>query len=158
MEEKAEKNLLMLCEENKRQQEKLWELNREILLEKRKRDLNETLDRQVGFSGIYASLMVTQTHLWSSPLSRGDFPASVACRGTILCILKNNISFLLRPVMLCSTWAFVTVVLSLVGRQEGEAAVLGQRQRLQWLPGQGLGMHRRWKYPKPHEHPALKQI
>lgn len=63
MEEKAEKNLLMLCEEKQRQQEKLWELKREILLEEREEKLNETLDKQVSFSKIYASLIVTQTHL-----------------------------------------------------------------------------------------------
>ncbi|XP_017599350.1 PREDICTED: HAUS augmin-like complex subunit 8 [Corvus brachyrhynchos] len=47
MEEKAEKNLLMLCEEKQRQQEKLWELKREILLEEREQQLNETLDKQI---------------------------------------------------------------------------------------------------------------
>ncbi|XP_023798561.1 HAUS augmin-like complex subunit 8 isoform X1 [Cyanistes caeruleus] len=47
MEEKAEKNLLMLCEEKRRQQEKLWELKREILLEEREQKLNETLDKQI---------------------------------------------------------------------------------------------------------------
>ncbi|XP_059345966.1 HAUS augmin-like complex subunit 8 isoform X2 [Ammospiza nelsoni] len=46
MEEKAEKNLLMLCEEKRRQQEKLLELKREILLEERKQKLNEALDKQ----------------------------------------------------------------------------------------------------------------
>lgn len=50
MEEKAEKNLLMLCEENRKQQEKLWELKREILLEEREQKLNETLDKQVSFN------------------------------------------------------------------------------------------------------------
>ncbi|NXD97417.1 HAUS8 protein, partial [Chaetorhynchus papuensis] len=47
LEKKAEKNLLMLCEEKRRQQEKLWELKREILLEERQRKLNETLDKQI---------------------------------------------------------------------------------------------------------------
>ncbi|NWV66584.1 HAUS8 protein, partial [Malurus elegans] len=47
MEEKAEKNLLMLCEEKRRQQKKLWELKREILLQEREQKLNETLDRQI---------------------------------------------------------------------------------------------------------------
>ncbi|CAN8201533.1 unnamed protein product [Coccothraustes coccothraustes] len=47
MEEKAEKNLLMLCEENRKQQEKLWELKREILLKEREQKLNETLDKQI---------------------------------------------------------------------------------------------------------------
>ncbi|NXM16780.1 HAUS8 protein, partial [Ploceus nigricollis] len=47
MEEKAEENLLMLCEEKRKQQEKLWELKREILLEEREQKLNETLDKQI---------------------------------------------------------------------------------------------------------------
>ncbi|NXP60874.1 HAUS8 protein, partial [Chloropsis cyanopogon] len=47
MEEKAEKNLLMLCEENRREEEKLWELQRKILLEEREEKLNETLDKQI---------------------------------------------------------------------------------------------------------------
>ncbi|NXE95291.1 HAUS8 protein, partial [Menura novaehollandiae] len=47
MEEKAEKNLLMLCEEKRRQQEKLWELEREILLTEREQKLNEALDKQI---------------------------------------------------------------------------------------------------------------
>ncbi|XP_057241132.1 HAUS augmin-like complex subunit 8 isoform X2 [Malurus melanocephalus] len=47
MEEKAEKNLLMLCEEKRRQQKKLWELKREILLQEREQKLNEMLDRQI---------------------------------------------------------------------------------------------------------------
>ncbi|NXR21279.1 HAUS8 protein, partial [Cinclus mexicanus] len=46
MKEKAEENLLMLCEEKRRQQEKLWELKREILLKEREQKLNETLDKQ----------------------------------------------------------------------------------------------------------------
>uniref|UniRef100_A0A803VP29 HAUS augmin like complex subunit 8 n=1 Tax=Ficedula albicollis TaxID=59894 RepID=A0A803VP29_FICAL len=47
IEEKAEKNLLRLCEEKQRQQEMLWELKREILLEEREEKLNETLDKQI---------------------------------------------------------------------------------------------------------------
>nr|XP_054506352.1 HAUS augmin-like complex subunit 8 isoform X2 [Agelaius phoeniceus] len=47
MEEKAEKNLLMMCEEKRKQQEKLLELKREILLEEREQKLNETLDKQI---------------------------------------------------------------------------------------------------------------
>ncbi|KAM7025697.1 HAUS augmin-like complex subunit 8 [Acridotheres tristis] len=47
MEEEAETNLLMLCEEKQREQEKLWELKREILLEEREEKLNETLDKQI---------------------------------------------------------------------------------------------------------------
>ncbi|NXU37271.1 HAUS8 protein, partial [Drymodes brunneopygia] len=47
MEEKAEENLLMLREEKQRQQEKLRELNREILLKEREQNLNETLDKQI---------------------------------------------------------------------------------------------------------------
>lgn len=50
MEEKAEENLLRLCEEKQRQQEKLWELKREVLLKEREEKLNETLDRQVSFN------------------------------------------------------------------------------------------------------------
>lgn len=50
MEEKAEKNLLKLCEEKQRQQEKLWELKREILLKEREEKLNETLVKQVSFN------------------------------------------------------------------------------------------------------------
>lgn len=63
MEETAEKNLLMLCEEKQKQQEMLWKLKREILLEEREEKLNETLDKQVSFNRINASLTVTQTHL-----------------------------------------------------------------------------------------------
>ncbi|XP_030112888.4 HAUS augmin-like complex subunit 8 [Taeniopygia guttata] len=47
MEEKAEENLLMLCEEKRKEQEKLWELKREILLEEREQKLNETLEKQI---------------------------------------------------------------------------------------------------------------
>ncbi|NWW78075.1 HAUS8 protein, partial [Climacteris rufus] len=47
MEEKAEKNLLMLCEEKRRQQKKLWELKREVLLQEREQKLSEALDKQI---------------------------------------------------------------------------------------------------------------
>ncbi|NXI42207.1 HAUS8 protein, partial [Galbula dea] len=47
LEKKAEKNLLMLCEEKKRQQEKLHKLNSEILLQEREQKLDEALDKQV---------------------------------------------------------------------------------------------------------------
>ncbi|NXP39588.1 HAUS8 protein, partial [Leiothrix lutea] len=47
MEEKAEENLLRLCEEKQRQQKRLWELKREILLKEREEKLNETLDKQI---------------------------------------------------------------------------------------------------------------
>ncbi|NXR43869.1 HAUS8 protein, partial [Hippolais icterina] len=47
MEEKAERNLLMLCEEKRRQEQQLWELKREILLQEREEKLNETLDKQI---------------------------------------------------------------------------------------------------------------
>ncbi|NXY18940.1 HAUS8 protein, partial [Atrichornis clamosus] len=47
MEEKAEKNLIMLCEEKQRQQKKLWELKREILLKEREQRLSEALDKQI---------------------------------------------------------------------------------------------------------------
>ncbi|NXQ38059.1 HAUS8 protein, partial [Catharus fuscescens] len=47
MEDKAEKNLLMLCEEKQKQQEMLWKLKREILLEERDEKLNEVLDKQI---------------------------------------------------------------------------------------------------------------
>ncbi|KAM4884225.1 HAUS augmin-like complex subunit 8 [Sylvia borin] len=47
MEEKAEKNLISLCEEKRRQQKQLWELKREILLKEREEKLNETLDKQI---------------------------------------------------------------------------------------------------------------
>ncbi|NWR46933.1 HAUS8 protein, partial [Regulus satrapa] len=46
MEEKAEKNLLILCEEKQREQEKFWELKRENVLKERVQKLNETLDEQ----------------------------------------------------------------------------------------------------------------
>ncbi|NXW73138.1 HAUS8 protein, partial [Hirundo rustica] len=47
LEEKAEENLLRLCEEKQRQQRQLWELKREILLKEREEKLNETLDKQI---------------------------------------------------------------------------------------------------------------
>ncbi|NWU82722.1 HAUS8 protein, partial [Onychorhynchus coronatus] len=47
LEEKAEKNLMMLCEEKQRQQEKLLELKREILLKEREQKLSEALDKQI---------------------------------------------------------------------------------------------------------------
>lgn len=33
-------------------------------------------------------------------------------------------------------------------REEGEAGALGQGQRLQWLPGQGLGVAQEVEVPK----------
>ncbi|NXG24964.1 HAUS8 protein, partial [Grallaria varia] len=47
LEEKAENNLIMLCDEKQRQQEKLWELKREILLKERHQKLSEALDKQM---------------------------------------------------------------------------------------------------------------
>ncbi|XP_064493098.1 HAUS augmin-like complex subunit 8 isoform X1 [Pseudopipra pipra] len=47
LEEKAEKNLMMLSEEKQRQQEKLLELKREILLKEREQKLSEALDKQI---------------------------------------------------------------------------------------------------------------
>ncbi|XP_021234588.1 HAUS augmin-like complex subunit 8 isoform X2 [Numida meleagris] len=47
LEEKAEQNLLMLCEEKERQQEKLYELKREILLKEREEKLEEELVKQM---------------------------------------------------------------------------------------------------------------
>ncbi|NWH79732.1 HAUS8 protein, partial [Piaya cayana] len=47
LEEKAEKNLIMLCEEKMRQEEKLYKLKREILLRERERKLDEALDKQL---------------------------------------------------------------------------------------------------------------
>ncbi|XP_042691561.1 HAUS augmin-like complex subunit 8 isoform X1 [Centrocercus urophasianus] len=47
LEEKAEENLLMLCEEKERQQEKLYELKREILLREREEKLDEELVKQM---------------------------------------------------------------------------------------------------------------
>ncbi|NXO80247.1 HAUS8 protein, partial [Sitta europaea] len=46
MEEKAEKILIMLCEEKRGQQQKLWELKSEILLQEREQKLNETSEKQ----------------------------------------------------------------------------------------------------------------
>ncbi|KFQ17370.1 HAUS augmin-like complex subunit 8, partial [Merops nubicus] len=46
-EKKLEENLLMLCEEKKRQQEKLHKLKREILLKESKQKLDDALDKQV---------------------------------------------------------------------------------------------------------------
>ncbi|XP_069733884.1 HAUS augmin-like complex subunit 8 [Phaenicophaeus curvirostris] len=47
LEEKAEENLIILCEEKMRQQEKLYELKREILLKEREQKLDEALDKQL---------------------------------------------------------------------------------------------------------------
>ncbi|XP_031413011.1 HAUS augmin-like complex subunit 8 isoform X2 [Meleagris gallopavo] len=47
LEEKAEENLLMLCEEKERQQENLYELKREILLREREEKLDEELVKQM---------------------------------------------------------------------------------------------------------------
>ncbi|NXD26833.1 HAUS8 protein, partial [Spelaeornis formosus] len=47
MEEKAEENLLILCEKKQKKEEKLWELKREILLQEREEKLNEALDKQI---------------------------------------------------------------------------------------------------------------
>ncbi|NXF08153.1 HAUS8 protein, partial [Smithornis capensis] len=47
LEEKAEKNLIMLCKEKQRQQEKLLKLKHEILLQEREQRLNEALDEQI---------------------------------------------------------------------------------------------------------------
>ncbi|XP_061870905.1 HAUS augmin-like complex subunit 8 [Colius striatus] len=47
LEKKTEENLLRLCEEKERQQEKLWELKREILLKEREQRLEEALDKQM---------------------------------------------------------------------------------------------------------------
>ncbi|NXK95013.1 HAUS8 protein, partial [Formicarius rufipectus] len=47
LEEKAEKNLIKLCEEKLRQQEKLWELKRETLLKERAQKCSEALDKQM---------------------------------------------------------------------------------------------------------------
>lgn len=53
----------MLCEEKERQQEKLYELKREILLKEREQKLEEALDKQVGFVTIYAASVFKQAHL-----------------------------------------------------------------------------------------------
>ncbi|XP_063259420.1 HAUS augmin-like complex subunit 8 isoform X2 [Prinia subflava] len=47
VEEIAEKDLLMLCEEKRREQRRLWELKREVLLKETEEKLNETLDKQI---------------------------------------------------------------------------------------------------------------
>ncbi|NXS08734.1 HAUS8 protein, partial [Neodrepanis coruscans] len=47
LEEKLEKNLLMLCKEKQRQQQKLWELKREVLLQEKEQALSEALDKQM---------------------------------------------------------------------------------------------------------------
>ncbi|XP_028939905.1 HAUS augmin-like complex subunit 8 [Antrostomus carolinensis] len=47
LEKKLEKNLLTLCEEKGRQQEKLCELKREILLKEREQKLDNALDKQM---------------------------------------------------------------------------------------------------------------
>ncbi|KFV18684.1 HAUS augmin-like complex subunit 8, partial [Tauraco erythrolophus] len=47
VEKKAEKNLLMLCEEKERQQEKLSELKREVLLGESEQRLDDALDKQM---------------------------------------------------------------------------------------------------------------
>ncbi|PKU31076.1 hypothetical protein llap_18621 [Limosa lapponica baueri] len=47
VEEKAEKNLIRLCEEKERQQEKLFKLKREILLNEREQKLDDALDKQM---------------------------------------------------------------------------------------------------------------
>lgn len=47
MEEKAERNLIRLCEEKKRQQKELYELKRKLLLKEREQQLDEILDKQV---------------------------------------------------------------------------------------------------------------
>ncbi|NXS60157.1 HAUS8 protein, partial [Brachypteracias leptosomus] len=47
LEKEAEENLLMLCAEKERQQEKLFKLKREILLREREQKLEEALDKQI---------------------------------------------------------------------------------------------------------------
>ncbi|KYO41876.1 HAUS augmin-like complex subunit 8 [Alligator mississippiensis] len=46
LEEKAERNLIRLCEEKKRQQKELYELKRKLLLKEREQQLDEILDKQ----------------------------------------------------------------------------------------------------------------
>ncbi|NXG05657.1 HAUS8 protein, partial [Sakesphorus luctuosus] len=46
LEEKAEKNLILLLQEKQRQQEKLWKLKREILIQEWEQKLRETVDQQ----------------------------------------------------------------------------------------------------------------
>ncbi|NXT49517.1 HAUS8 protein, partial [Pluvianellus socialis] len=47
LEKKMEKNLIRLCEEKERQQEKLLKLKREILLKEREQKLDDALDKQM---------------------------------------------------------------------------------------------------------------
>ncbi|NWS76398.1 HAUS8 protein, partial [Crotophaga sulcirostris] len=47
LEEKAERNLIMLCEGKMRQQEKNYKLKREILLKEREQQLEEALQKQL---------------------------------------------------------------------------------------------------------------
>ncbi|NXP52538.1 HAUS8 protein, partial [Heliornis fulica] len=47
LEKEAENNLIMLCEEKERQQEKLCKLKHEILLKEREQKLGEELDKQI---------------------------------------------------------------------------------------------------------------
>ncbi|NXX12032.1 HAUS8 protein, partial [Podargus strigoides] len=47
LEKKAERNLLLLCEEKERQQEQLYKLKREVLLQEREQKLEEALDKQM---------------------------------------------------------------------------------------------------------------
>uniref|UniRef100_A0A8C8S7E5 HAUS augmin like complex subunit 8 n=1 Tax=Pelusios castaneus TaxID=367368 RepID=A0A8C8S7E5_9SAUR len=47
LEEKAERNLSILCEEKEEQQKKLYELKRQLLLKKREQQLEEVLDKQI---------------------------------------------------------------------------------------------------------------
>lgn len=47
----------MLCEEKERQQEKLYELKREILLKEREEKLDEELVKQVGFITVHSSML-----------------------------------------------------------------------------------------------------
>lgn len=63
LEEKAEENLLMLCEEKERQQEKLYELKREILLREREEKLDEELVKQVGFTAVRSTFEQSVTLL-----------------------------------------------------------------------------------------------
>lgn len=46
-EEKAEKNLLLMCKEKEKLQKKTHELKRKLLLCQRKRELTDVLDAQV---------------------------------------------------------------------------------------------------------------
>ncbi|XP_034611333.1 HAUS augmin-like complex subunit 8 isoform X2 [Trachemys scripta elegans] len=47
LEEKGERNLSILCEEKEKQQKKLYELKRQLLLKKREQKLEEVLDKQI---------------------------------------------------------------------------------------------------------------